>query len=762
MLEGVSAFAQWPLGRDLLLSLRPKASYPWIVRRLQEVSQATAVLQEEGEPFSLEGVPDILPYLEMVRPKGSSIPKQGAWEVLLFLEELTALKTRWQEKERFSLISGWIKGLRPLEGLMESLRSIFDSSGEIRDEASSGLWEVRSRLNLTRREIMGSLQRLLAKPQLQSHFRDRSITIKNGRYVIPVKSGSVHRIGGVVQDHSASGETAFLEPQQVVHLNNRLVSLEREEKREIERILLGAAERIRSHLGSLKKNRQILGHLDLTFAKARWALKWEANVPAVVQKGALSIQKGYHPLLLLQKGKDRTVPLDLTLGKGFTTLVITGPNTGGKTVALKTVGLLALMVQSGLPVPVSEDSQFKIFTNIWSDIGDEQNIEQNLSTFSAHISRIKEMVEKAAPPGLVLIDEIGAGTDPAEGAPLAMAIIDELHSRGVWVMVTSHHDSLKAFARMRRGMENASVAFDVETLQPLYRLEIGVPGRSNAFAIAQRLGMPRRVIEKAMRWKGKREKEADRFIRELEREIKRVKSQQERLKKDEERLRRRIAQEEERLRKRREEIEGLWEEELRRLTELKEEIREARRSLSDHRKLDRLQREVADRVKETGKRRPISFTSQPIRIGDVVKIKGTSKEGPVVWLSSKKARVEAGGFLIEVPIEELELVRKGDASKAPDSPQDVLFRPAKVKAPPYEINLIGQRVDDALALLDRQIHDAYLAGRESIRVVHGVGQGILKSAVREALQEHPLVSRIEDLPGSEGGAGATLAVLKED
>ncbi len=721
-----------------------------------------ALLGEEGDPLSLEGVPEIAQHLETVRPEGSTISRQGAWEVLLFLDGLASLKKRWPKGERFSLLFAWVKGIRTLDGLATRLGEVFDSSGEIRDAASPGLLQVRSQLDSTRREIMGTLQRLLAKPQLQAHFRDRSITIRNGRYVVPVKSGSVHRVGGVVQDHSASGETAFLEPHSVVGLNNRLVSLERREEKEIERILRELSGKIRAHRGALSKNRRILGHLDLIFAKARWAMQRDAHVPAVVSRGHMGIERGYHPLLLSTKGREGTVPLDLTLGKGFTTLVITGPNTGGKTVVLKTVGLLVLMVQSGLPVPASEDSQFPVFTNLWSDIGDEQNIEQSLSTFSAHMVKIREMLEKARPPALALIDEIGAGTDPAEGAPLAMAIIDELHQRGVWVVATTHYDSLKAFARMRRGMENASVTFDVETLRPLYRLEVGVPGRSNAFAVAERLGIPKRVVDRALRWKGRRESEADRFIRELEREIERVRAQQERLKEEEERLKERISRGEEELRRRMEEVERLWEEEQRYISEIKGEIKEAKRQLNDPKRLEFLQRKTAQRAREVGQRRPRFASEQGvISPGDLVRIRGTNREGPVLSVGTKRVRVEVGGFVMEVPPEEVELVKRGGGD-VPASPGDVLFRPARVSAPPLEINLVGKRVDDALTILDRQIHNAYLAGRESIRVIHGIGQGILKSAVREALAEHPLVSRVEELPPSEGGAGATLAVLKEE
>jgi len=277
VLEDIAAFAQWPLGREMVLSLRPKASCSWILKRLKEVSQAKELLQEDGEQFHLEHIPEIAHHLDGVRPKGSTVSGQGAWEVFIFLREVTNIKERWQERDRFALLTAWIKRFRTLEMLLKKLGKAFDSSGNIRDDASPDLLEIRSYMDSTKREIMSSLQKLLAKPQLQSLFRDRFITIRNGRYVIPVKAGSVHRIGGVVQDHSTSGDTAFLEPHSVVPLNNRLVAIERREEKEIQRILRGLAEEIRKHRGALAKNRQILGHMDLTFTKARWALQWQAR-----------------------------------------------------------------------------------------------------------------------------------------------------------------------------------------------------------------------------------------------------------------------------------------------------------------------------------------------------------------------------------------------------------------------------------------------------------------------------------------------------
>ncbi|HEX5164399.1 MAG TPA: endonuclease MutS2, partial [Thermomicrobiales bacterium] len=656
--------------------------------------------------------------------------------------------------------------------LEADLQRSISERGEVLDSASEALRKIRQELRSAHARLIERVNRYIQGSQYSAAIQDPIVTQRDGRYVIPVRADRRGQIPGVVHDTSASGQTLFLEPMEVVALNNRWRELQAAERHEIDRILTALSHRIGDAEPELASTLDALAAIDLALAKARYASAMRATRPAVVdhtsvQGRRIALNKARHPLL----DQTTVVPIDVVIGDGFRVLVITGPNTGGKTVALKTIGLMAVMAQSGLFLPADEGSEVCVFDGIFADIGDEQSIEQSLSTFSSHMVRVISMLRDVTSDSLVLLDEMGAGTDPEEGAALARALIEDLLAKGCLAVATTHYSELKAFAYTTAGTENGSVEFDLATLSPTYRLVVGVPGQSNALAIASRLGMPDRVIDRARSFLSPDVERVDSLLSEIRqrrdeadaarREASRARAEAERL--------RASAQEQ------------LAEAESIRQAARQDAIGEVERELADARQALRRVRETPERlpreqlqptvqesraeleqaaqeVRQYVRRRPPRTTNVQLKVGDTVEITSLGGEGEVLGFSDDgtEADIQMGAFKVRQPIAMLKRI---------GGPRSVK-QPRYVAPPPrrdvdMELHLRGQRAAGVDQLVDDYLNDAYLSRLPYVRIVHGKGTGALREVVRQVVARHPLVDRWETPPQNEGGDGVTVVHLRE-
>lgn len=649
----------------------------------------------------------------------------------------------------FPALSKIVKDISPISELLDSFTGVFDESGQIKDSASEELFRIRSSLRALKGEATSKLRKFINNPAISKNLADRNIHIRNDRYVVAVRAEKVPALKGMVIDVSSSGKTVFFEPEIIVSINNKVALWKEKELREIRRILRQITSRIGYHARALTENQQILAYLDALFAKARFALKYRANVPKVGKEAKIRIVQGMHPILYRIK-KGETVPMDLELGQSFRTLVITGPNTGGKTVALKTVGLLTLMAMSAIPVTASADSFFGVFDKVLVDIGDEQAIESSLSTFSSHIVRIKEIVELANRRSLVLIDELGTGTDPEEGSALALAIVEHLHQKGSINVITTHHGELKLLAYSTPGMENASVEFDVDSLKPTYRLLVGIPGESNAFVIAERLGLKAEIVERAKQIKGERLKGKGEIIewiisakREVEKSLEEARSL--------------MIKAEEKLKEAEIEANRIKEEAL---TEALKIVEEAKSSIKSAKKESSHKIvQVANEVRRRMIKEKEEKVKSHLEEGAIVEIPSFNLKGRVVQVKGRKVEVDTGKMKMTVPI--VSVVPTGEkVSLEKESSREIsvsIERERELFFP--ELNLIGKRVNDAISELERFLNDATLLEIKNLKIIHGKGQGILKKAVHEYLKDHPLVKSFRLADEREGGSGVTLVEL---
>jgi DNA mismatch repair protein MutS2 len=673
--------------------------------------------------------------------------------------------------------------LADLQRVEEEINHAIEPGGEVRDDASPKLHQVRRDLRIARDRMMSQLQSLLHS--MRTSLQDAVITQRNGRYVLPVKSDERGRVKGIVHDQSASGQTLFIEPLPIVEAGNRIRGLESEERHEVERILRELSNRIAIHRDELDGSVEALAELDLHLAKGRLGDEMDAVRPILHElprhsrsQPIVKLFEARHPLL-----RGKVVPLTVELGGEFDVLVITGPNTGGKTVALKTVGLLSLMAQAGLQVPAGPGSELAVFQRIFADIGDEQSIEQSLSTFSSHITHIVRMLEPADNRTLVLMDELGAGTDPQEGSALARAILIYLRDKGAFTIGTTHYSELKAFAHATSRVENASVEFDTRTLAPTYRLLVGVPGRSNALAIAGRLGVPPEILEHARSLLSPETVQTEELLAEVQRERRAAEAAK--------RDARREAAEADKLRRR-------LRDEVRRTEQERAEILRQARAESDA-MLAELRREADRRLRELsaagGERRRLREAADAVRaleaptrtipvpipepmveelsaelgpaeiqVGAEVMVPRIGMPATIVSLADNgDAELNVRGLRVRVKASELTDARLASRKERQESLREtppLLTRPVSAPmAPPTQLDLRGLRRDEATEALDRYLNDAYLGGLRMVRIVHGKGTGAVRAAVREQLARHALVSRFQQADAREGGDGATEVTL---
>ncbi len=782
VLARLAAHAEFSASSALARALTPSTDPAIIARWQSETTEARTLLDQHPE-ISIGGARDVRPMTQNARLGALLTPLDLVELKQTLIAARTLRRTLIRLETAYPRLAARAAAIAELPTLVDAIGRTIDERAQVADTASDNLARLRHELNVQRGRLMEKLQRLISSPANAKVIQEPIITERDGRYVIPIRAEAKGRMPGIVHDTSASGATLFIEPLAVVEMGNRLRELEREEQREIERILRELTARVAMHAEAIVRTVETLAELDLAFAKAKYAEEIRGVEPVIVSEAKQSsnsiasapsslltmtsfeLGDARHPLL----DPATVVPISVRLDPGVRILVITGPNTGGKTVTLKTVGLMALMAQSGLHIPARAGSRLPIFSGVYADIGDEQSIEQSLSTFSSHLKNIIQILHQADEHSLVLLDELGAGTDPVEGSALARAILMHLLERKIPALVATHYAELKAFAHTTPGVQNAAMEFDVETLAPTYRLTIGVPGQSNAFAIAQRLGLDPKIIEQAQRALTRTDIELEKMLAEIKRtqqEIASARAHAEIAQREaEQRLaeaRRQVAQiENERaeiLRRAHEEAQAeiqLAREELNRLRQAWRTAALSRAVVEEeHAKLDELAEQLPT---PTPARTPAPVAIEPgrLQVGDHVWVARLGQIGKVMAMDASSAEVQVGNFRIRLRVDEISQVTE---PAPPVEPASQVTLPV-VESPGMEVSLRGMRAEEALDTLEKYLDRAYRAGLPYVRIVHGKGTGTLRKLARDLLRQHPLVASMREAEPHEGGEGVTIAKL---
>lgn len=772
--EMLESHCQTPLGVPHVRQMEPSSVLEEILRWQAETSEAVDIMRLQPE-WSLAGVSDLSPVLRRASIGGILEPEE-----LLCCRG--SLSVAGRARRVILDIEGYYPNLQERAALLKECRPLQDRidfcitpDGEIADSASPELSRLRRQIRSMENRVREELDRILSRQEWLKYLQEPIYTMRGERYVVPVKAEYRSQFPGIVHDQSSSGATVFMEPLPLVKLMNELATARSAEQQEVVRILDDLTRLVASYQEDLAENMRIIGELDFIFARGALSARMRGTEPRFSQDGHLVLHRGRHPLL-----QGEVVPLDLHLGQDFDCLIITGPNTGGKTVALKTVGLICLMAQSGLHIPAAEGTILTVFNNIFADIGDEQSIEQSLSTFSGHLTNIVRILQSAGRGSLVILDELGAGTDPEQGASLGMAILEYLMKLGCLIITTTHYSELKVFAHTQPRAENASVEFDSKTLRPTYRLAIGVPGESNAFEIAGRLGLPAEIIDRARSLLRPEQRELADLIQQLKEDrfaASTARSQAEKMQAEMEKLRERVRQEEERLREKERRILEKAAEEARELVRTaRREAEQLIRSLKEEQKQrslqDRLETarevrwqisELADKVEKRLETKVQPAPGVPVREvaeGDRVLVPRFNQEGCVMSRADESGEVlvQIGSLKLKLPVSEL---RK--PSGAPPCEQqrrdkrETIQESAAVSA---ELDFRGQRVEEALEILDKYLDSAYLAGIPRVRLIHGKGTGVLRDVVQKYLAKHPFVASYRLGAYNEGGSGVTVVQFK--
>ncbi len=767
-------------GRAMCRELKPMTDLRAVQLAQQETADALSMLFARGST-SFGGNRDVSMSLRSLEI-GSTLSAPELLKISGLLDNVNRIRAyskgpRDEEKE--TSLTAYLKALEPLTTLANEINRCILSDEEIADDASPGLKHVRRSIALTGEKIHSQLAGMV-NGSCRSYLQDAVITMRDNRYCIPVKAEYKSQVPGMIHDQSSTGSTFFIEPAAIVNLNNQLKELALKEKEEIEAVLAGLSARCADHIPEIAENQRIMTFLDFVFAKAHLAMDENATMPLFNTEHFIHIRKGRHPLLPQKK----VVPIDIELGKDFDLLIVTGPNTGGKTVSLKTVGLFTLMGQAGLHIPALDRSELSIFTEVYADIGDEQSIEQSLSTFSSHMTSIVSILKNADENSLCLFDELGAGTDPTEGAALAIAILDYLHTSGIRTMATTHYSELKVYALSTDFVENACCEFNVETLAPTYRLLIGIPGKSNAFAISSKLGLPDYIIDVARKQITTEEKSFEDLITDLE---------SSRLTIEKERLEIAAYKEEvkalkERLQVKNEKIDNAKDQILRKANEQAREILQEAKNVADEtirvyqkagpgaslkdleKTRERLRREIGKKNDKLtlAQNQPQSkrdLKPEQIKIGDSVKILSMGLKGTVSTLPDHKGNVfvQCGIMRSQANINDLALLDEENPPglSALQKSHTSKVKMAKALNISSEINLIGRTVDEALAQLDKYLDDAYLSHLSTVRIVHGKGTGALRNAVHSHLKRIKYIKSYRLGEYGEGDAGVTIVTFKE-
>lgn len=765
-------------GKKITASLTPMTDLGEITKAQQETADALERLFKKGST-SFGGNKDLGLCIKSLEV-GSSLSIVELLRIAAFLENVNRIKS-YGRKDRDDApedsLDAYFEQLEPLTPLSNEIRRCILSEEEIADDASPTLKHIRRSMAITNDRIHSQLSSMI-NGSYRTYLQDAVVTMRDNRYCIPVKSEYKGQVAGMIHDQSSTGSTFFIEPAAIVNLNNELRELELKEQEEIERILADLSTQASAHTDTLAGNQKAMTALDFIFAKASLAMEQNASMPLFNTKHQIQIYQGRHPLLDSKK----VVPIDIQLGCDFDLLIITGPNTGGKTVSLKTVGLLTLMGQSGLHIPARDRSELSVFREIYADIGDEQSIEQSLSTFSSHMTNIVSILKEADSDSLCLFDELGAGTDPTEGAALAISILDHLHSRQIRTMATTHYSELKVYALSTNLVENASCEFSVETLRPTYRLLIGIPGKSNAFAISSKLGLPDYIIESAKRHITEDKESFEDLLASLENSrltIEKERAEIASYKEEIKTLKERLESKQEKLEQSKARILREANEEAREILQNAKEVADETirtfqkaDSSSSIKDLEKSRQKVRDKISEKNDKLALKSSApthkllkpSQIRLGDSVKIVSMGLKGTVNSLPDKNGKlfVQCGIIRSQVTLDDLVLLDEETIStgKLQRSSSGKL-KMSKSYSVSTEINLLGKTVDEALSELDKYLDDAYLAHLPSVRIVHGKGSGALRSAVQNYLRKNRVIKSYRLGEYGEGDAGVTIAEFKE-
>lgn len=766
------------MGKDLCEKLLPSTDLGEICQGQMETTDALSRLYAKGS-ISFSGLRDIRGSLLRLKV-GSSLSIQELMHIASLLETALRVKSygrRDNDDLSSDSLDGFFNAIEPLSPVCREIRRCILSEEEIADDASAGLKHVRRSIKLTNDRIHSQLNSMVNSSSMGAMLQDNLITMRGGRYCLPVKAEYRSQVQGMIHDQSSSGSTLFIEPMAVVKLNNDLRELAAKEKEEIEKILAELSNQCGEYIEELSTNVTVMTHLDFVFAKASLSRSYSGSEPIFNEKGYINIKKGRHPLL----DKKKVVPIDISIGKDYRLLLVTGPNTGGKTVSLKTVGLLTLMGQAGLHIPAFDHSELSVYEEVFADIGDEQSIEQSLSTFSSHMTNIVSIIEKSNYRSLVLLDELCAGTDPTEGAALAMAILKNFLRREVTTMATTHYSELKVFALSTEGACNASCEFNVETLSPTYRLLIGIPGKSNAFAISSKLGLPNFMIEDAKKFIDANDQsfedlisdlESSRTIIEKERlEIEAYKAEVSKLKEKLEAKQDNLAKQKERIlrdaneqaRKILQDAKDYADQTIRDMNKLAagkmdnmKEMEKKRSAVRD--KLSKTDERLALKKEQARKNRPEDFHT-----GDTVRVLSMNLKGTITGKPNSKGQVavQMGILKSMVNLSDLELLDE-EVIKAPTLKKTGAgkIKMSKSASISTSLNIIGKTVDEAMPKVDKYLDDAYLAHLTQVTIIHGRGTGKLRTAVHNKLKKCRYVKSYRLGTFGEGETGVTIVDFK--
>lgn len=775
ILNKLTQYTQTSMGRATAEQLKPSADFEGVKKLLQATDEGANVDRLKGIP-SFGGVSDVGAALKRASIGGMLGTQEllsvgntigGARRVKRFLAAM-------HEDEKIEILFALSDLLSEQKHVEDAIRLCIDENADIVDSASPELAAIRRELRVGETRIREKLDSMIRSSSVAKMLQDQLVTIRGDRFVIPVKAEYRAHFGGIVHDQSGSGATLFIEPESIVNMNNKLRETRLREEREIEIILHRLTALVGDIAEEMKYDIDILGELDFIFAKARLAREMKASQPRMNDRGYLKLRKGRHPLI----PAEQVVPLDVELGNQYSTIIVTGPNTGGKTVTLKTIGLLSLMSMSGLFIPAEEGSQMCVFDAIYADIGDEQSIEQSLSTFSSHMTNIISILQRMTPKSLILLDEVGAGTDPAEGSALAIAILEHIHRIECRMVATTHYSELKAYAYERKGIINASMEFDVQSLSPTYRLLIGVPGRSNAFAIAERLGLPGAVLEHARGEVKEEDMRVEHMIASLEENRLGAENEREKaehLRRETEELRNKQLKEIEKLESQRDKrlekaekdaaaiLDKARKEAETIISDLRQLALEEGASVKEHKLIEVRRRldEAAPKQRKKETSRTAAKPPRQIQPGDEVTVYSLNQKGTVVELSgSKEAVVQLGIMKMKVRLDDLELLSSAVKSSLQPIRHATTVKRTRDENIRSELDLRGTNLEEAIMATDRFIDEAFLGNLGQIYIIHGKGTGVLRSGIQDYLRKHRYVKSYRLGNYNEGGAGVTVAELQ--
>ncbi|MDO5027761.1 MAG: endonuclease MutS2 [Bacillota bacterium] len=771
--------AESSVTRDFILTIKPSSSLDQVSQWIEETDEAFKLLIKRGKP-PLYGVKDI--YNEIKRSQmGGVLSPEGLLKIAESLRCAHDLKEYFSESQEedsasYPLVEEMISRLSYFDYIEKAIYRAIISEDEISDDASPKLRTIRIEKKRRAEGIKSKLNSMITSETNKRYLQDSIYTLRDGRYVVPVKREFKAEVPGMVHDMSSSGATLFVEPMAVVELNNQIRELDLEEKKEIERILRDLSAKVGQRSGELSINEKILKRLDFIFAKGKLALRQRASKPVLNQEGIINMKKARHPLL----DPEKVVAIDIFIGETFDTLVVTGPNTGGKTVSLKTVGLLTAMAQSGLFIPAGENSQVAVFDNIYADIGDEQSIEQSLSTFSAHMVNIVDILNRYKDNSLILFDELGAGTDPTEGSVLAIAILEEIRKKDVRAIATTHYNQLKVYAMTTAGVQNASMEFDIESLSPTFRLLIGIPGKSNAFEISRRLGLGQEIISSAKDLVEAENIQFEDMLGEIEKNreiIAEERAQAERSREETKKLEEKAKAYRDKTEEMREDLLDQARREARDIIrQAKEEaklvideIKEISRNIEGDsaRRLGQAtellrskEKELRDQLGSDLLKLDVEKSTKDLKVGDSVSIPSLRQEGVILSEEDQdgKVMVQVGIMKMSLPKTSLLAIEGQAKSQAQEKTKKIYS--TKSKFIKKEIDLRGMNVEDAIFKLDKYLDDAYLSGLKTVEVIHGKGTGALREGLKPYFKSHKHIKKTRYGNLDEGGDGVTVVELK--